>query len=101
GVVGGRSRGHPLHQVRRGLRLIRAEVALRPGTFALALVGAAIFGSATVASSYVLGRVVDTVVVPRFERGHIGAGAVVGACVALLSVALIKSGGIVLRRTMA
>ena len=86
--------------LRRGLKVIRAEVALRPKTFVLAVVGAWIFGSATVASSYVLGRVVDDVIVPRFEQGRV-AGSVVGACVAIVCVAFVKAAGIVLRRTMA
>ena len=87
--------------LRRGLHVIRSEVALRPRTFALALIGAWIYGSATVSSSYVLGRVVDDVVVPRFEDGDVATGTVVAACVALIGVAIVKAGGIVLRRGMA
>ena len=86
---------------RRGLHVIRSEVALRPRTFTFALIGAWIYGSATVASSYVLGRVVDDVVVPRFEDGDVATGTVVAACVALIGVAIVKGGGIVLRRGMA
>jgi ATP-binding cassette subfamily B protein len=96
---GGPRSGTQGQLVRRGLHLIRAEIALRPKTFAFALIGAWIFGSATVASSYVLGRVVDDTVVPHFEHG--GRRSVVAACVALIAVALVKAGGIVLRRTMA
>src|SRR5687768_17265146 len=87
--------------LRRGLHVIRSEVALRPRTFVLALIGAWIFAAATVSSSYVLGRVVDDVVVPRFEDGQVPFGTVVGACVALIGVAIVKAGGIVMRRGMA
>jgi ABC-type multidrug transport system fused ATPase/permease subunit len=87
--------------LRRGLLLLRSEVALRPRSFALAVLGAWVFGTATVASSYVLGRVVDDVVVPRFEDGHVRTASVVGAAVAIVGVALVKAGGIVLRRGMA
>ena len=87
--------------LRRGLHVIRSEVALRPRTFALALIGAWIFGAATVASSYVLGRVIDDVIVPRFDEGDLGGGSVVAACVAIIGVALVKAGGIVMRRSLA
>src|SRR3954468_6220822 len=87
--------------LRRGLHVIRSEVALRPRTFVLALIGAWIFAAATVSSSYVLGRVVDDVIVPRFEDGDVASGSVLAACVALIGVAIVKAGGIVLRRSMA
>lgn len=74
---------------------------MRPRTFALAVVGAWVFGAATVTTSYVIGRVVDEVVVPTFEDGEVASGAVVSACLAIVGVAMVKAGGIVLRRTMA
>jgi ABC-type multidrug transport system fused ATPase/permease subunit len=83
------------------LHVIASVVRMRPRTFALAITGAWIFGAATVGTSYVIGRVVDDVIVPSFEQGDRWEGSVVGACVAIVSVAVLKAGGIVLRRTMA
>src|SRR5438093_936319 len=59
------------HMLRRGFSVLRQLVALRRRTFLLAVFGAAVYGVATVASSYVLGQVTDKIVIPRFERGHV------------------------------
>lgn len=84
--------------VRRGLQMLRAELAMHPRSFVLAVTGAAVFAIATVAQSFVLGRIVDRVVLPRFDQGHVGSGAVIGAVVALVMVGAARAGGVVFRR---
>jgi len=74
---------------------------MRPRTFWVSVVGAMLFGGATVATSYAIGRVVDEVVVPRFEQGPDAGGSVLGAAVLLVGVAFVKSVSIVVRRGMA
>ena len=87
--------------LRRGFAVIGAEVRLHPVTFALAVTGAALYAAMTVASSWAVGRVVDRVVVPRFEDGDVATGAVVGTLALLVLVGLAKAAGIVTRRTFA
>ena len=54
-------------------------VLLHPRPFAIAVGGAAVFAVATVASAWALGRVIDNVIVPRFEEGEVEASVVLSA----------------------
>ena len=76
-------------------------VRLHPRVFTIAVLGASVYAGATVASSFVLGRVTDTVILPRFEQGEVGTGAVVGAVAAIIGVGLVKAAGIITRRIFA
>jgi ATP-binding cassette subfamily B protein len=87
--------------LRRGLRVIGAQVALHPRPFVIAVAGAMIYALATVAQSWVLGQVVDRVVTPRFETGRLQAGAVAAAACAIVAVGLVKTAGVICRRTAA
>lgn len=87
--------------MRRGFAVVSSLVRLHPRPFALAVLGASIYGSSIVASSYVIGRVVDRVVIPRFEEGGTTTGAVALAALAIFGVGLVKASAIVLRRGMA
>ena len=85
----------------RGLRMLRAEVRMHPRLFAAAVGGAAVYGFATVASSWALRWTIDHVVLPRFRSGHVGAGAVAAGCAAIVAVGLVRAGGVVVRRSWA
>ena len=85
----------------RGLRIIRGYVATHPLPFTLAVIGAAIYAAATVASTVVLGRVTDQVVTPAFSDQGVADHTVVLGVVAILVVGLIRAGGIVMRRYFA
>ena len=87
--------------MRRGFTVVRSLVGLHPKPFALAVLGAAIYGGSIVASSYAVGRVVDRVVIPRFEQGEVPAGTVALGALAIFLVGLVKASAIVLRRGMA
>jgi ABC-type multidrug transport system fused ATPase/permease subunit len=89
------------HLLRRGLRVIRRQVALHPRPFVVAVAGAAVYALGTVAQSWVLGQVVDRAVTPRFETGQFRAGAAVAAACAIVAVGLIKTAGIITRRIAA
>jgi ABC-type multidrug transport system fused ATPase/permease subunit len=75
------------------------SIRLQPKSFAVGLVGAALYAGMTVAEAVVLGRVTDEVIVPAFERGFTATGVLVVAVSAILGVALLKATGVVLRRT--
>lgn len=87
--------------LRRGFAVIAAEVRLHPVTFALAVTGAGVYAGMTVASSWAVGRIVDRVVVPRFEDGEVATGTVVAALGLLVLIGIVKAAGIVTRRTFA
>ncbi|HEV3496604.1 MAG TPA: ABC transporter ATP-binding protein, partial [Actinomycetes bacterium] len=87
--------------LRRGLRVIRRQVALHPRPFLVAVGGAAVYAIGTVAQSWVLGQVVDRAVTPRFESGQLRAGVAVAAAAAIVAVGLVKTVGIITRRIAA
>jgi ABC-type multidrug transport system fused ATPase/permease subunit len=80
---------------------MRTEVKLHPRPFAFAVAGSLTYALATVASSVVIGQVVDKVVAPRFLEGEVGAGAVATGALAIFAVGVLKSAGIVCRRVNA
>jgi ATP-binding cassette, subfamily B, bacterial len=84
--------------LRRGLRLLGTAIREQPRIFAVAVGGSAVYGTMTVGSAWVIGRVTDRVVVPAFEQGRTTAGALAGAGLAIVGVAIVKAAGIVARR---
>ena len=89
------------HLLRRGLRTIVAMVRLEPRLFALAITGATVYAVAVVGSSVVIGHVTDTVIIPRFEHGHVRTALVGGGVLAIVAVGLAKAAGIITRRIFA
>ncbi len=84
----------------RGVRVIASYVRTHPLPFAAAVTGAGVYALATVASTIVLGRITDRLIIPAFH-GQFHLSTAVGAAVALLAVAVIKAGGIMTRRYFA
>ena len=84
----------------RGLRIIRGYIAMHPVPFTVAVLGAAVYAGGTVASTIVLGRVTDRVVLPAFRDG-VATGAVVAAAAIVLGVGVVRGAGIVARRYFA
>src|SRR5438309_8701300 len=84
--------------IRRGLKVVRMEVALHPRPFAYAVGGSLVYALATVGSSVVIAQVVDKLVTPRFTDGHVTSAAIITGAVAIFMVGVIKSAGIVCRR---
>ncbi|MET0903133.1 MAG: ABC transporter ATP-binding protein [Acidimicrobiales bacterium] len=87
--------------LRRGARMVRAEVHLHPRPFLLAVAGAAVFAVATVASAWAVRWVTDEVIVPRFEEGTVSTRNVVIGCLAIIGIGLVRAVGVVVRRTNA
>jgi ATP-binding cassette subfamily B protein len=81
--------------------VIRRLVALQPRPFAVGVFGAMVYAAGTVGSSYVLGKVVDRVITPRFQTGHVASATVVAGIGAVVAVGVSKAVGIVTRRSFA
>ena len=87
--------------LRAGLSLLASFVRQQRASFALALTGATLFASAIIASSFVIGAIVEDVITPALADGDDPEGGLVLAVALLIGVALAKAIGIVLRRTAA
>ncbi len=86
---------------RDGLRIVGRFVRARPSSFALAVTGSAAYAGAIVASSWVVGWITDTAILPVLRDGEDAGGKVAPVAGAVLAVALWKAAGIVVRRTAA
>ncbi len=84
-----------------GMKLIRQFIRWHPWSFTLAVLGAALFVSAIVASAVVIGRITDLVIIPVLDGGEGIGNRVVLSVAAVMLVALWKAFGITLRRTAA
>jgi ATP-binding cassette, subfamily B, bacterial len=87
----------PRTMFRRGARILRHGVATHPRPFAVALLGAVLYGTMAVGGAAALGVVTDRVVVPAYDHGVRG-GRVAAAVAGLLGVAALRATGVVLRR---
>jgi ATP-binding cassette, subfamily B, bacterial len=87
--------------IRRGAAMLRAEVGLHRGTFAVAVLGASVFALMIIASSWAVAWVTDNVIVPRFRDGEVAVGTVVAGCLLLVGVGVVKAAGVATRRTFA
>src|SRR5688500_19917459 len=83
--------------LRRGGRLLWRNLRPHLLPFSLSLFGSTLFAAMTVASTVVIGRITDDVIIPAFDAGVEG-GAVAGAVLALLLVAFLRAVGVVMRR---
>jgi ABC-type multidrug transport system fused ATPase/permease subunit len=84
----------------RGLRIIGSYIRMHPGPFTVSVAGSSLYAAMTVATTFVLGRITDDVLVPAFSTG-VSSSAVAWAVVAVLCVALLRALGIVTRRYFA
>lgn len=82
-------------------RLLRGLLAGHRRLFFTAVAGASVYAICTVLSAFVIRLVTDKVITPRFETGHVATGTVVGILCLLVAVALVRAGGVVVRRVWA
>lgn len=95
-----------LEQVRRserailgsGLRLIRRQLGRAPRQFAVGGIGTVLFAAMTVLSSFVIGWVTDTVILPAVDEGEVTTAALATAAAAIIGVSVFTATGIALRR---
>ena len=86
---------------RTAARLVRDLVRVHPKPFAVATAGAALFAVCTVASSVVLRWVIDHVIDPRFNDGHVAVSTVLTGVGLVVGIGLVRAVGVVVRRTFA
>lgn len=87
--------------LREGFALLGRGIRHEKLIFIVAILGSAVFGAATVATSVVIGQVTERVIVPAFRDGRTTTGALVAASTAIVAVGIIKAAGIVVRRYFA
>jgi len=85
----------------RNARFIAEMVKLQPRLFAVAVAGAAVFALLTVASSFAVGRVIDDVILPRFDGDGVSIEAVLAGLGLVIGVGVLRSVAIVVRRSYA
>ena len=73
-------------RLRQAVRLIRSMVRIHPQPFVVAVAGPAVFALCTVASAIALQWVIDHVILPRFEEGHVARRPVVAGCGAIVVI---------------
>jgi ATP-binding cassette, subfamily B, bacterial len=83
--------------LRRGLAVVWRFARAQPLPFTLSLIGATLYSIAAVATTVVLGRVTEEVILPAFADG-VGGEAVRGAALVLVLIAVLRGLSIVLRR---
>lgn len=88
----------PWGVLRDGAKLIGRFVKMHPLAFAIAVGGAALYAGAIILSSWVIGWMTDHVIIPVLDEGE-EPDLLAAAGVIIVGVAVIKSIGIVVRRT--
>ena len=90
-------RGH----FRRNVGFIASLVRVHPKPFFIAVGGAALFAICTIASSFAIGWVIDHVILPRFEDGHVAIGTVIAGMAMVIGIGIVRAIGVVVRRSYA
>ena len=84
--------------MRRGLALIRRQVGRARREFGVGAAGTVVYALTTIASSYVIGWITDSILTPAVQRGEVAAASLAGAAGAVIGVAGLRAGGIAFRR---
>jgi ATP-binding cassette subfamily B protein len=82
----------------RGWALIRRQLRRAPRQFLVGGIGTLLFAAATVASSFVLGWITDSVLLPAVKAGEIAVSTLVGAGMAVFGISVVRGIGITGRR---
>ncbi len=87
--------------LRKGLRVLGVAVRAEPRLFVVSVLASGLYAATTVASAWVLGRVVQDVVIPAFDHGRTTAGTLSLGALAIVGVAALKALGVAGRRLYA
>jgi len=85
----------------RGLRVVRTGIRQEPWSFALAVIGSALYGVGTAGGGWLLGRVTDQTLAPAFAAGRISGPDLRRTGAVLAAVAVGTAIGVVGRRAAA
>jgi ABC-type multidrug transport system fused ATPase/permease subunit len=88
-------------RVRTARELLVGLVSLHPWSFTIAVAGAMTFALGTVASSVGIRLLIDDVIVPGFSAGELPRADFVVVAVIVVVIALVRAGGVVVRRSFA
>jgi len=84
--------------IRRGFRLVAGYVRAHPAPFAVAVAGSVVYAAGTVLSTIALGYATNEAIIPAFQGGDPKPWA---AVIGLVGVAVLRTGGVVVRRYFA
>ncbi len=87
--------------LRKGFQVLGVAVRAEPRLFAVSVIASALYAAMTVASAWVLGRVVQDVVLPAFDHDHTTTGTLTAGALAIIGVAALKALGVAGRRLYA
>jgi ATP-binding cassette, subfamily B, bacterial len=88
-------------RTRRNAGFIVEMVKVHPKLFVAAMSGAAVFALLTVASSFAIGRVIDDVILPRFDEEGVSTGTVLAGLGLVIGIGVLRAVAIVFRRSFA
>ena len=82
----------------RAMDLIKRQMGRAKREFALGFAGTTIYAIATIGSSFVIGWVTDSILLPAVDRGEVATAVLVGAAAAIIGVSVARGFGISVRR---
>jgi ATP-binding cassette, subfamily B, bacterial len=88
-------------RTRRNAGFIVEMVKVHPKLFVAAMGGAAVFALLTVASSFAIGRVIDDVILPRFDEDGVSTSTVLAGLGLVIAIGVLRAVAIVVRRSFA
>lgn len=91
----------PQSRIVQAYRLVRALLRTQKRTFAVAVLGAAVFAACTVASAMVVRLITDDIITPRFRDGSVPSHRVALVLGGLILLGLVRAAAVVVRRTWA
>ena len=78
--------------------LIGRQLRRAPREFAVGGAGAILFAAMTIVSSFVIGWIMDSVLLPAVEAGEVASATLAGAAALVIAVSIARAAGITLRR---
>ncbi len=82
----------------QGWHLIGRQIRRAPREFAVGGVGAILFAAMTIVSSFVIGWIMDSVLLPAVDTGEVAVATLAGAAALVIGVSIARAVGITLRR---
>jgi ATP-binding cassette, subfamily B, bacterial len=82
----------------KGRTLIARQLRRAPREFTIGGLGTVLFAAMTIVSSYVIGWVTDSILIPAVDAGEVATASLVSAALAVIGVALARATGITFRR---
>lgn len=88
----------PVVETRRGMALIGRQLRRARREFSIGVAGTMLYAITTIVSSYVIGWITDSILIPAVEQGEVTTTALAAASAAVIGVATLRGIGIAFRR---